>query len=125
MYHYRLMRRTRIARRHPLVTRVAALLLVANGMAGGSAGLVHAQDRLAAPATIEAEHGPACPVDHDPARCPVCQAVGVAALPEPSRATVAAAARAPRPLAPAFDAMPSHVFRRAAPPRAPPASLAV
>lgn len=112
-------------RRSAFTAPVAALLLLSLGLAGGALGLVHASDRIAAPSAIEAEHGQGCVVLHDPARCPGCQVAGVATLPESTRAAVDPPARVARPLAPAFAAMPSRVFRGAAAPRAPPLSLSV
>jgi hypothetical protein len=99
---------------------IAALLLVLQGLAATSFGLVHASERVVAPAAIEAEHGNACFLVHDAARCPGCQAAGVAALPVAYRKPVAADARGNRSPAAALEAPQARPLSRATAPRAPP-----
>src|SRR2546426_3719426 len=41
-------------------SRLAALLLVLQGLAGGAVPLAHASERLRAPAHVEAQHGAGC-----------------------------------------------------------------
>ena len=52
--------------------RLAALLLVLQGLAGGAVPLAHASERLSAPAHVEAQHGAGCVALHDGLRCPLC-----------------------------------------------------
>ena len=56
--------------------RLAALLLVLQGLAGGAVSLAHASERLSAPAHIEAQHGAGCVALHDGLRCGLCQFAG-------------------------------------------------
>jgi hypothetical protein len=56
--------------------RLAALLLVLQGLAGGAVPLAHASERLSAPAHVEAQHGAGCLALHDGLRCPLCQFAG-------------------------------------------------
>jgi len=56
--------------------RLAALLLVLQGLAGGAVPLAHASERLTAPAHIEAEHGAGCLALHDGLRCGLCHYAG-------------------------------------------------
>lgn len=107
-------------RRGHLTAQVAALLLLSQGLAAGGLGLVHASERITAPSAIEAEHGKACVVLHDPARCPGCQAVGVAALPEPCRTRLEPDGRAGRWVAPRLELRAARLFSRATASRAPP-----
>jgi hypothetical protein len=99
---------------------IAAVLLVAQCIVGTGFGLLHAADRISAPAAIEAEHGVACVVMHDAARCPGCQASGVASLLEPCRQSSAPERgrelRVPAPP----DVLPYRLFSSVAAPRAPP-----
>lgn len=111
---------TGAARRSQLVRTVAATLLVFQSVATAGVGLLHASERLIAPAAVEAEHGKACVVLHDPARCPGCQVVGVAALPEPCRGPLEADARSGRLVAPPLEPRAAPRFNRAAAPRPPP-----
>ncbi|HXL34869.1 MAG TPA: hypothetical protein VN953_08090 [Gemmatimonadales bacterium] len=56
--------------------RLAAPLLVLQGLAGGAVSLAHASERLSAPAHIEAQHGAGCVALHDGLRCGLCQFAG-------------------------------------------------
>jgi len=102
--------------------RLAALLLVLQGLAGGAVPLAHASERLSAPAHVEAQHGAGCVALHDGLRCSLCQYAGSQVTAPPVRAQATAAAFIDRrPIA--RDVAP---YRRpdhsTAPPRAPPAS---
>ncbi len=61
---------------HRWTRRLAALLLVLQGLAGGAVPLAHASERLSAPAHVEAQHGAGCVALHDGLRCPLCQFAG-------------------------------------------------
>lgn len=102
--------------------RLAALLLVLQGLAGGAVSLAHASERLSAPAHIEAQHGAGCLALHDSVRCSLCQYAGSQVTAPPVRAQATAATTLERrPIA--RDVAP---YRRpehpTSPPRAPPAS---
>jgi len=56
--------------------RLAAPLLVLQGLAGGAVSLAHASERLSAPAHVEVQHGAGCVALHDGLRCPLCQFTG-------------------------------------------------
>ena len=102
--------------------RLAALLLVLQGLAGGAVPLAHASERLSAPAHVEAQHGAGCVALHDGLRCPMCQYAGSQVTAPPVRAHATEATTVERrPIA--RDVAP---YRRpdhsTASPRAPPAS---
>ena len=102
--------------------RLAALLLVLQGLAGGAVPLAHASERLSAPAHIEAQHGAGCVALHDGLRCPLCQYAGSQVTAPRVRAQATAAAIIDRrPIT--RDVAPYHRPDHAtAPPRAPPTS---
>ena len=102
--------------------RLAALLLVLQGLAGGAVSLAHASERLSAPAHVEAQHGAGCVALHDGLRCPLCQYAGSQVTAPPVRAQATAAntiERRPVARSVAPYRRPDH---STAPPRAPPAS---
>ena len=102
--------------------RLAALLLVLQGLAGGAVPLAHASERLSAPAHVEAQHGAGCVALHDGLRCPLCQYAGSQVTASPVRAQATAATtieQGPIAREGAPYRRPDH---RTAPPRAPPAS---
>lgn len=102
--------------------RLAALLLVLQGLAGGAVPLAHASERLSAPAHVEAQHGAGCLALHDSLRCSMCQYAGSQVTSPPVRAQATAATTIER--RPIERDVPP--YRRpdhyTAPPRAPPAS---
>jgi hypothetical protein len=102
--------------------RLAALLLVLQGLAGGVVPLVHASERLSAPVHIEAQHGAGCVALHDGLRCGLCQLAGLQASSQQVRAqcpTAATVERRPSEVDAGPVRRPDHPT---APPRAPPAS---
>ncbi len=102
--------------------RLAALLLVLQGLAGGAVPLAHASERLSAPAHIEAQHGVGCLALHDSLRCGLCHYAGSQVTSPQVRTQSAGAATVERPPR-NHDAVPlGRPDRRTAPPRAPPAS---
>ncbi len=101
---------------------LAAVLLVIQGLAGGSVALAHASERFTAPAHVEARHDAGCLALHDELRCALCHYASSQVVLQPIRTAPATTRLAePRPWwvdrAPA--AAPQHLT---APPRAPPAS---
>jgi hypothetical protein len=102
--------------------RLATLLLVLQGLAGGAVPLAHASERLTAPAHIESQHGAGCLALHDSLRCALCQYAGSLVTAPPMRAHAARGATVecpPRALALAPLGRREHAT---APPRAPPSS---
>ena len=102
--------------------RLAALLLVLQGLAGGAVPLVHASERLSAPAHIEAQHGAGCVALHDGLRCGLCQLAASQVSSQHVRThalTTATVERRPSEVDAAPVRRPDHPT---APPRAPPAS---
>ena len=101
--------------------RLAALLLVLQGLAGSVVPLAHASERLTAPAHIEAQHSLSCLVLHDSLRCGLCHYAGSQLVSPPRRSQAPAVATVERrPTEP--DAAPRlRLDHRTAPPRAPPA----
>ncbi len=75
-------------KRNRLTIPLAAVLLLLQGLAGGAVPLVHATERLNAPAHIEAQHGTGCLVLHDELRCALCHYAGSQVVPQqaPSQA---------------------------------------
>ena len=100
--------------------RLAALLLVLQGLAGGAVPLAHASERLTAPTHIEAQHGAGCLALHDSLRCALCHYAG-SQVTSPQACTrpagVPAVERPPRDGRVAPHRRSDH---RTAPPRAPP-----
>ncbi|HVH67034.1 MAG TPA: hypothetical protein VM716_04135 [Gemmatimonadales bacterium] len=102
--------------------RLAAVLLVLQGLAGGAVPLAHASERLSAPAHIEGQRGAGCLALHDSLRCALCHYAG-------SQVT-AHDVRIQAPAAPALERRPSDPRTaprrrsdyRTSPPRAPPTS---
>jgi len=102
--------------------RLAALLLVLQGLAGGAVPLAHASERLSAPAHVEAQHGAGCVALHDGLRCALCQFAGSQVSSQQVRTQDRAATTIERrPFERDAGALrrPDH---RTASPRAPPAS---
>jgi hypothetical protein len=106
------------ARRAP----IAIVLLVLQAFAGGAVTLAHASERFSAPAHIEGRHDAACLALHDELRCALCHYAGSQVHPVPARTFAAPAPRRAPPAAAAARAPAVRARRRAAPPRAPPAS---
>ena len=102
--------------------RLAALLLVLQGLAGGAVPLAHASERLSAPAHIEAQHGAGCLALHDSLRCALCQYAGSHVTAPQMRAHAARGATVERPPRGPDLAPRGRRERAAAPPRAPPPS---
>ncbi len=102
--------------------RLAALLLVLQGLAGGAVPLAHASERLSAPAHVEAQHGAGCVALHDGLRCPLCQFAGSQGSSQQVRTQAQVAATVElRPI----ECNAAPLVRQdhpTAPPRAPPAS---
>ena len=102
--------------------RLAALLLVLQGLAGGAVPLAHASERLSASAHIEAQHGAGCVALHDGLRCPLCHFARSQVSSQQVRTQGRAAATVehhPSEVDAAPLRRPEHPT---APPRAPPAS---
>ena len=102
--------------------RLAALLLVLQGLAGGAVPLAHASERLSAPAHIEAQHGAGCLALHDSLRCGLCHYAGTQVTAPEVRTQAAGVATVERPPRNHHVAPLGRRDRRTAPPRAPPAS---
>lgn len=104
--------------RRRLITPLAAMLMIVEAATGGAVALVHATERFTAPSAIESEHGQACIVLHDPARCAVCQLSGVATLSPPTSpaATLTSCIRSAAPVVARRRGTPA----RSTQPRAPP-----
>lgn len=100
--------------------RLAALLLVLQGLAGGAVPLAHASERLSAPVHIEAQHGAGCLALHDSLRCALCHYAGSQVTSPQARTRPAGVRAVERPLG-ARD-VPHHARseHRTASPRAPP-----
>ncbi|HKW41674.1 MAG TPA: hypothetical protein VJN39_10530 [Gemmatimonadales bacterium] len=110
------------ATRNRCTRRLAALLLVLQGLAGGVVPLAHASERLTAPAHIEAQHGAGCLALHDSFRCALCQLAGSQVTTQQVRAQPRAAATVEARFQ-QYDAPPARrPAQRTAPPRAPPLS---
>ncbi|HEU5261879.1 MAG TPA: hypothetical protein VFU41_10725 [Gemmatimonadales bacterium] len=106
-------------KRHRSTARLAALLLVLQGLAGGAVSLVHASERFNAPAHVEAQHSSSCVQLHDALRCPLCHYAGTRVVPQHVRlqsAEVVPAERAPHTRV----ARPANADYLTAPPRGPP-----
>jgi hypothetical protein len=110
--------------RRRFIAPLAAVLMVFEAGAGGAVALVHATEPLTAPTAIESEHGQACLVLHDAARCAGCQASGPAHRSVPSRLPDPSAGVREQPAVPVTAAVPARPLSRATPPRAPPTSTA-
>jgi hypothetical protein len=102
--------------------RLAALLLVLQGLAGGAVPLAHASERLSAPAHIEAQHGAGCLALHDSLRCGLCHYAGSQVTSQPVRTQPPAAATVERGSTERDAAPRRRPDRRTSPPRAPPVS---
>ena len=102
--------------------RLATLLLVLQGLAGGAVSLAHASERLSAPIHIEAQHASACIALHDELRCTLCHYAGSHIQSQQPRTQLAAAAATDGPLPSRGAAPPCRPDRRTAPPRGPPTS---
>ena len=102
--------------------RLAALLLVLQGVAGGAVPLAHASERLTAPAHIEAQHGAGCLALHDSVRCGLCQFAGSQVSSQPVRTHAPAAVTVERRRCEGDRAPVRRPDHRTAPPRAPPPS---
>jgi hypothetical protein len=102
--------------------RLAALLLVLQGLAGSAVSLAHASERLSAPIHVEAQHATACIALHDELRCALCHYAGSQVQSQPPRTPLAAAAATDARL-PGRSAAPAcRSDHRTAPPRGPPTS---
>jgi len=111
---------TGMTTRNGWTRRLAALLLVLQGFAGGAVSLAHASERLSAPIHIEAQHSSSCVALHDELRCALCHYAGSQFQASPAL-TTAATAGAPERLGPNGDTpAPCRPRPRTAPPRAPP-----
>jgi len=108
--------------RNRWTTPLAALLLVIQGLAGGAVPLVHASERVSAPAHIEAQHGTACIALHDALRCALCHYAGSQVVLQPIRPATAATPLADTRPAWADGAPAAALQHLTAPPRAPPGS---
>jgi hypothetical protein len=109
-----------IPTRNRWTRRLAGVLLVLQGLAGGGVSLAHASERLTAPAHIEAQHGAGCLALHDSLRCALCQFAGSQVTTQQVRAQVQTAATVER-RGTEYDAPPARrPDHRTAPPRAPP-----
>jgi hypothetical protein len=102
--------------------RLAALLLVLQGLAAGAVPLAHASEQLSAPAHVEAQHGAGCLALHDTLRCGLCQFAGLQVTPQQARTQSHAAPTVERRPSERDAAPVRRPDCRAAPPRAPPAS---
>ncbi len=104
---------------------IAALLLVLQAAGGGAVALAHATDSTGGPATYESHHTAQCVTLHDAARCAQCQYAATRPLPAAKRRGPLPSASARRLSGPDRPPRsPTRLRLRAAPPRAPPASLA-
>jgi len=102
--------------------RLAALLLVLQGLAGSAVSLAHASERFTAPIHIEAQHASACIALHDELRCTLCHYAGSQLQAQQPRTQLAAPATTDGPL-PSRGAAPAcRPDYRTAPPRGPPTS---
>ena len=102
--------------------RLAALLLVLQGLTGSAVSLAHASERFTAPIHIEAQHASACIALHDELRCTLCHYAGsLGTSPQVRTQAQVAATVERRPSERDSGALrrPDH---HTAPPRAPPAS---
>src|SRR5438128_634712 len=80
---------------------LAAALLVIQGLAGGLVPLVHASERLSAPAHIEARHDAGCLALHDELRCALCHYANSRVQPQQARTFAPTAAHPERTVTPA------------------------
>ena len=102
--------------------RLAALLLVLQGLTGSAVSLAHASERFTAPIHIEAQHASACIALHDELRCTLCHYAGSQLQAQQPRTQLAAPATTDGPL-PSRGAAPAcRPDYRTAPPRGPPTS---
>jgi len=90
---------------------LAAALLVIQGLAGGLVPLVHASERLSAPAHVEAR-----------LRCALCHYASSRVQPQQARRFDPTAAHSERPVAAPAVAPAPRLARLTSPPRAPPSS---
>ena len=102
--------------------RLAALLLVLQGLAGSAVSLAHASERFTAPIHIEPQHASACIALHDELRCTLCHYAGSQLQVQQPRTPLAAAAPTERPRPRPRAAPVCRADRRSTPPRGPPAS---
>ncbi len=102
--------------------RLAALLLVLQGLAGSAVSLAHASERLSAPIHIEAQHASACIALHDELRCTLCHYAGSQLQAQQPRTQLAAPAPTDGPLPNRGAAPACRPDRRTASPRGPPTS---
>ena len=102
--------------------RLATLLLVIQGLAGGAVSLAHGSERRSAPIHIEAQHASACIVLHDELRCTLCHYAGSHIQSQQPRTQLSAAAATDGPLPNRGAAPACRPDRRTAPPRGPPTS---
>jgi hypothetical protein len=102
--------------------RLAALLLVLQGLAGGAVPLAHASERLTAPAHIEAQHGAGCLALHDGLRCGLCHYAGSHGTSQEIRTQAHVAVTVERRLSECDSGAVRRPDHRLAAPRAPPAS---
>jgi hypothetical protein len=105
---------------------IAALLLVLQAGAGGAVAPAHASDSTGGPATLESHHTAQCITLHGAARCAQCQYSATRVLPAARRGgpQASGATRRYRTSGDRSRLAPLRPRPRAAPPRAPPASLA-
>jgi len=101
---------------------LAAALLVIQGLAGGLVPLVHASERLSAPAHVEARHDAGCLALHDELRCALCHYASSRVQPQQARRFDPTAAHSERPVAAPAVAPAPRLARLTSPPRAPPSS---
>ena len=101
---------------------LAAALLVIQGLAGGLVPLVHASERLSAPAHIEARHDAGCLALHDELRCALCHYANSRVQPQQARTFAPTAAHPERTVTPPAVAPAARFTRLSSPPRAPPSS---
>lgn len=104
---------------------IATLLFVLQAGAGGAVALAHANDSLGGPATLESHHSARCVTVHDAARCAQCQYQATRVLPAARRRVpLASGATHTQATCELARLAPPRPPLRAAPPRAPPQSLA-
>jgi hypothetical protein len=101
---------------------LAALLVVIQGLAGGLVPLVHASERLSAPAHVEARHDAGCLALHDELRCALCHYASSRVQPQQARTFTPTAAQADRRVPPPAVAPLPRFAPLTSPPRAPPSS---
>jgi len=102
--------------------RLAALLLVLQGLAGSAVSLAHASEPFSAPIHIEAQHASASIALPDALRCALCHYAGSQLQAQQPRMQLAAPVTTDGPL-PSRGAAPAcRPDYRTAPPRGPPTS---